>query len=162
MMRPREAKIMTDPADPILLADIQHPGLARLFDYWDKQRAGREMPARVDIDPLDMSFILGKVALVDVLHDPLRFRFRLHGSGMTQRAGYNLTGRFVDDIPDTEFREAARNGFTTVVTSRRPRYSRRDRVLDGKRLNYEALILPFSNDGERIDMLMAGLIYIDP
>jgi len=35
----------------------------------------RRFPARADIDPLDFGYVLGHVMLLDVLRDPLRFRY---------------------------------------------------------------------------------------
>ena len=33
---------------------FQHATLSALFRYWEKKRGGRAMPARRDIDPIEM------------------------------------------------------------------------------------------------------------
>jgi hypothetical protein len=50
--------------------DLVDPLLQHLYDYWDEKWRGRAMPSRADIDPLEMTFILGYVSLVDVLYAP--------------------------------------------------------------------------------------------
>src|SRR3546814_4653792 len=51
---------------PALPEGIEDSRLQRLAAYWDSCRAGRAMPARADIDPLDMGYLLGNLALVEV------------------------------------------------------------------------------------------------
>lgn len=117
------------------------------------------MPSRGHIDPVGFAFALGNVILVDVRHDPLRFRFRLHGSKLLQEVGYDLTGRMLDELPDTAYRQLTETSFTAVVRSAEPFHAQRDLVMDGRRRTYETLILPLSADGAQVDMLLVGLFY---
>ena len=55
----------------------------------------------------------------------------------------------------------SRRSFLKVVRSREPLHALADRVLDERTQQYEALIMPLSSDGERVDMLLVGLIYND-
>jgi hypothetical protein len=141
---------------------ISHPKLQQLYAYWDAKRGARSMPARADIDPLDMMFVIGNIILVDVLAEtPLRFRIRLHGTNLVQRVGYELTGKMLDDLPVNDFRRLAQQSFTEAVITAAPLTGYRDRVIDGRLARYETVILPMSGDGERVDMLLIGLIYDD-
>ncbi|HYM71380.1 MAG TPA: PAS domain-containing protein [Stellaceae bacterium] len=142
--------------------DIIHPKLQRLYEYWAGKRGGRRMPSRADLDPLDMAFIFGNVILVDVIDEnPPRFRIRLHGTKLAQRAGYELTGKMLDELPVTEFRTLARQSFTAVATSGEPLHGIRNRVIDDRFARYETVIMPLSDNGERVDKLIIGLIYDD-
>ena len=136
-----------------------HPLLRQLYAYWDERRAGRTMPARADIDPVDFAYALGNVILVDVLRAPMRFRIRLHGTTLAERAGYELTGKMLDELPITDFRTLATQSFTTIATTGRPFHSSRDRVLDGHHRAYETLMLPLSEDGTAVNMLLVALFY---
>src|SRR5215472_4666223 len=60
--------------------------------YWRRLCGERRMPSRKDFDPLDIPQILPYVMLVDVLRDPLDFRFRLLGSGHDQIVACNYKG----------------------------------------------------------------------
>ncbi len=141
--------------------DLTEPRLIRLFEHWQSLCAGRPMPARADFQPADIAFILGNVLLVDVLHDPLRFRVRLHGTNMVLRAGYDLTGRFIDQLPNAEFRKATEESFARVVEKREPRAWSRKRMIGDRWMDYDTLMLPLSADGRRVDMLLVGFIYRD-
>lgn len=76
---------------------LQEPSLKRLLDLWREKCAGRGMPARRDILPEDMRFLLGRILVLDVLHDPLRFRFRLVGTSLVEAIGFNPTGKLTTE-----------------------------------------------------------------
>jgi hypothetical protein len=139
--------------------DIIDPLLRRLFDYWTAQRGERAMPARADIDPVDMRFILGSLLIADVLREPLRFFVRLHGTELVRRAGYELSGKMLDELPQPQFRALTHRSFAKAVETRAPFHAIRDRVLDGRSARYEVLILPLSRDGKAVDMLLVGIRY---
>ena len=144
------------------MPDIAHPKLRRLYEYWDSKRAGRKMPARADLDSLEMSFIFGSLILVDVIDGlPLRFHIRLHGTNLSQRAGYELTGKMLDELPVPEYRALAQQSFTRVVTTGEVVHGKRDRIFGGRFARYETVIMPLSDDGARVDRLLIGLIYDD-
>jgi len=136
-----------------------HPSLRRLFDYWLGKRGARSMPSRDDIDPVDFAFVLGNIILVDVFREPLRFRIRLHGTTLVMQAGYELTGKMLDELPITEFRILAAESFTTTANTGKPFHSQRDRILDGRPRRYETLMLPLSDDDRTVNMLLVGLLY---
>lgn len=139
--------------------DIGESRLRRLYEYWAAKKRGRRFPARVDIDPLDFGYVLGHVMLLDVLRDPLRFRYRVHGTEMVRRAGYDLTGKFLDDLPITEYRQYVQERCVGLVRDCEPLLVYFNRTLDGRTRHYEALWLPFSEDGENVSMLLCALIY---
>jgi hypothetical protein len=138
---------------------IRRPMLRRLYAYWDDRRAGREFPGRSDIDPLDMSFALGNISLVDVLHEPLRFRYRLHGSLIAERVGIDMTGRFVDEIAEPDRRGFVEENFRTVVVTRQPLARSGMRVLDQRHWNFDSIILPLGPADGTINMLLLCVEY---
>lgn len=144
------------------MPDIKHPKLQRLYDYWSEKRGERAMPSRADLDPIDIRFAIGDVILVDVLDEtPPRFRIRLHGTNLSERTNFDLTGKMLDEMPAPEFRELSTRSFRKVVRERVPLHTLAERPLDGRTQRYEAIVLPLSGDGSRVDRLMVGMIY-DP
>lgn len=140
--------------------DITNPRLRRLYEYWDGKRAGRTMPARADIDPIDMAFALGNLILVEVLPEtPPRFRIRLHGTTLVEYAGYDLTGKMLDDMPLPEFRELASRSFRKVARDAQPLHVAAERIIDERMQHYETILMPLSSDGARVDMLLIGMVY---
>jgi hypothetical protein len=141
---------------------IRHPDLRRLYDYWDSRRKGRRYPARADIDPVEFSFALGNVTLVDVLYDPLRFRFRLMGTLMAQRAGSDLTGRMVDELPVPAYRDLLLEAYRTTIRTGEPNTMLHEQTVLGKVYQFEVLRLPQAEDGETSNMLLLGPMNYEP
>jgi hypothetical protein len=135
--------------------------LRRLYAYWNERRGDRRCPARRDIDPVDFSYALGSIMLVDVLRDPVRFRVRLHGSELVNRDHYDLTGKLLDDLPKTDFNVMVVERCQSLVATGDPVLIHHDRVLDGRDRRYEALWLPLSCDGANVTMLLCAFIYRD-
>jgi hypothetical protein len=78
--------------------------LRRLEAYWRSKRPGAgRLPSRAEIDPIDWRFALGLLVLVDAERGEagVRFRHRLIGTHVVERAGYDATGRYLNEIPHT-------------------------------------------------------------
>lgn len=135
--------------------------IARLHAYWSGRRRGRAIPARGDIDPADFAYILGNVALVEVHRDPLRFRCRLHGVNLVSRDGYDMTGRWLHEHPEPEYRAQIDRVYGEVAATARLTYGVRDIVVDGRVRRYETLVLPLGRDGTTVDMILAAQVYLD-
>jgi hypothetical protein len=147
---------MTAPTAP----EIVSPTLRRLHGDWLGRLRGRAMPARRDFDILDFKYILGDLNLLAVERDPLRFRFRVHATNATVRLGFDLTGRTVDDYPDPDYRAMVGRAYEEVVETRAPHcIVQMSYQLPDKILSYEVLILPLSDDGSDVNMLMVGFSF---
>jgi hypothetical protein len=48
--------------------------------------------------------VLGNVVLIDVLYQPLRFCYRLVSVNLVQRDDFDMTGKMVDELPESQFR----------------------------------------------------------
>lgn len=150
----------TDPArrastDAIVPRDDR---LRRLLVYWTERCAGRAMPARADIDPLDFAYILGNIVLLGVERDPLRFRVRLQGTEVVQRLGFDLTGRTLDELAMPSFRALIAGAVSEVVASGRPLLRQRNMIMDDRLLRYESLLLPLAGDSGAVDHVMIGVL----
>jgi len=141
--------------------DIKTPSLQRLYEDWDRRRRGRPFPARCDFDVLELGYIVGNLSLLDVCYDPLRFRFRLHGSRVTERVGYEMTGKHVDELPTPLMREMVQRHYAAVIERREPLVEVRERqIVDDRILPCEVLALPLASDGTTIDMLISGVVWL--
>ena len=136
-------------------AAISNPVLRQVLAYWNAKRGDRVFPARGDIAPLEFRFALGHVSLVDVLREPLRFRYRLVSTSLTEHLGYEMTGKMASEIPDVGVREYVISRYTGVLRQAVPVHEKGDALLDGLLWRFEAVYLPLSSDGEMIDMIMA-------
>jgi hypothetical protein len=144
--------------EPALAAHIIKPRLRRLYEYWVERKGHRRFPARRDIDPIDFSYVLGSIMLLDALRDPLRFRVRLHGTELVKRDTHDLTGKFLEN---SEFHLLAVERCESLIATGNPALFHLDRVFDDRLRRYEALWLPLSGDGANVTMLVCALIYQD-
>jgi hypothetical protein len=135
----------------------RHPDLLRLLDYWRNKRGARRFPRRADLDPVDFSFMLERIALTEVHEDPRRYRLRLVGSWWAQLSGVELTGTWVEDWPHANLRQLTIDTYEALIAARAPLCARRDAWVDEKRLSYEILLLPLSEDDARISMIMTAI-----
>lgn len=141
--------------------DLRSSTLQRLYDYWRNKWHDEQLPGRADIDPLDFSYALGDVTLVDVLYDPMHFRFRLDGTRHVDHFGFDMTGQMLDDFPEPDLRQSIFDSYRDVVESRLPRRRYRDLTDDGRPFRYEALLLPLAQDGQRVDMILVAIAFHD-
>jgi len=143
------------------------PRLIKLFEYWGTRAGanGRPMPARAQIDPLDLEFVLGSVALVDVVQEPeggpARFRYRLFGTGYTFYHGRDMTGKWVDEVADASFRDDLLTVYTFAVLEKRVRFYAYDYVIDAQRHRFNAGLFPLSDDGETVDRVLTCALRLE-
>lgn len=139
---------------------LANPALRKFFTYWDTVRGGRAMPRRCDIDPIDMPRdVLPHVVLLDVVREPLDFRYRLAGTIVVERSGFELKGRLVSELPITRPAELYAE-FAKVERDGRPRHSEFSyRARHDEYRNVERLIAPLSDDGRSIGQLIGVAVF---
>ena len=152
----RIAIVAPIPGDP--LAGLSEPRLHRLYAYLEEKRGTREFAARRDIDPLDFPYVLGNIVLLDVLYQPLRFRYRLVGSVLSGRVGYDMTGKFLHEHPHPAYRDYMLECYAEIIRSRLPSGGNYDLFIDREIKPYQCLRVPLSDDGMTIDMIIAAVI----
>jgi hypothetical protein len=140
------------------LDSIEDDRLRRLYQYWLTKRGMRRFPARADIDPLDFAYAIGWVNLLDVTYNPLRFRFRLHGTELRAKNQMDMTGRYLDDHPLADLRDYIEPVWRDVIERGAPTHGFYDQTVAHTQHRYEALRLPLSSDGKTVDMLLTCTI----
>lgn len=146
-----------DPPVPGLDAKVLRP----VFDYWEQKRAGRKMPGRADIDPLELKPYLRHLVLIEVLGQG-EFRFRLVGSEITERYGRNGTGKTVRELYANI--PAAGDWLTEmlqeVVVQAKPVLATGPlNAIKKEHVFSEALHLPLADDGETVTMILGATRY---
>lgn len=137
---------------------IAHPKIRRIHDYWLAKRVGRLMPSRADIDPLELKDCLGNLCLVEVIGDaPPRFRYRLDGSNLTLATGFDMTGKFLDQMPDERYRAFVTAIYLRVLEARAPVFVANQEDWKGYDLQVSSVTLPLSADGARVDAILDAI-----
>ncbi|RDD62637.1 PAS domain-containing protein [Ferruginivarius sediminum] len=148
-----------------LAVRIAHDEHRRLYDYWQTKAPPGKLPARKDIDPLDIPGMLPRIALIDVLREAegVTFRYRLAGTEIVERAGRDPTGRRFDELYRGDYLVNAVNTYSHIVEAAAPHLSERTfPLVEGKEfLRYDRLILPLAADGRTVDMLILLIAVIE-
>jgi hypothetical protein len=142
-----------------LPADAVEPEFVTLYDYWrGKCRDGR-LPGRRDIDPLDLPrTMLPNMLLLDVERGGAapRFRVRLAGTGFVALYGYEVTGRYFDELAPAAAVAPLMEALHAIVATREPRYLASPLTAPNKNFCWiKRFALPLAEDGETVDMVMA-------
>jgi len=132
---------------------LENGAFLEFYEYWLGKGAGKGLPARADIDPVDIPQLLANVFLIDVVPGgPQRFRFRLVGTRITELEG-EMTNKYLDEfVPGAAGTAMGRHYEDTV----RGRIYVRHETLhwrEREHVNYEVLLLPLSSDGQTVDKL---------
>jgi len=138
---------------------IDHPALRALFDYWSGRCNGACLPARRDIDPLDIPALLPHLMLIDVEPSAV-LRFRLVGTALVRHLGRDTTGLTVAEGYLGADWEQIHEDYRYVIAKRRP-CLRHNQGVDRHRrtFDYQRLLLPLATDGASVDMILAGALW---
>jgi hypothetical protein len=136
---------------------IGNPTLRQIFAYWQAKMADRgSLPARADIDPVDLAGALPAVSLIEVRRDvmgrPGRLRYRVMGGLHVEIMGRDATGELID-LGSAENDAAAQ----AIATGRPVHAERKFSPANGVALTFEALVCPLSADGRTVDMLLCAV-----
>ena len=150
-----------NPADTEYKSRIVDPEIRRFVEYLRSKRGEGTYLARAALDPLDFRYVLGDVVIIEAHRSPAgsrwpwAFRYRLIGTNVVARDGYDLTNKSLDDLPEPEYRERVRTTWTEVCETGAPAHHVRDLILDDRARRYEVVVLPLASNGRDIDMLIS-------
>ena len=139
-----------------VLAPDADDALRQTLDYWQRLKGDRSMPARRDVNPADIPRLLPKLMLADVQGCPSDIRFRLVGTEVVGRFGCELTGRRLKEMDCGEGTDQIADSYRQTVKQSEPQYTQCDFWIDPQRhIRMQQLLLPLSDDGERVNMILA-------
>ena len=127
-------------------------------DYWDRIRGDAFAPPRASIDPADIVAVLPQVMLADVSENgpdgDLSFRYRLCGTRICDSHGYDLTHWSPKDLLPPAYGRLIESHYREAIARRAPIAHVIALQTNSKSRSYARLILPLSDDGETVTMLM--------
>ena len=142
------------------------PRVEQAYLYWRDKAAGRAMPGRADIDPIEIPKLLPDVMLVERL-DEGRYRYRLIGTENTRAHGVNATGRYLDEVlPGPDYAAHVLKLYDECVETHRALYSEClffSPARHEPERHTKVLFMPLSSDGEKVNMIFViqVFVYID-
>jgi hypothetical protein len=144
-------------AHVVAVEQLQSQRLRQLFEHWQRLRGSRPMPRRAELKPEDIHYAIGSVSLVEVLRNPLNFRFKLIAKRAERLGRHSDQGKLLDEIEPPFFREFLRGYYVRVVETLEPVVDRVEFAPgarpSGSLLGYERIILPLAGEGETVEFL---------
>jgi hypothetical protein len=148
---------MPKPTVTLDVSEVTSPRIRRLHAYWQRQRDERNgrLPKRGDIAPEEIKDLLPNIMIVDVEHDPLRFRYRLVGTRVVEYNGFEFTGRYLGEIGWPEEQDLIAS-YAAVVHGRQPFFGLLAwGLVAGAMGRCEFVRLPLGADGETVSQILA-------
>ena len=141
---------------------FNHATLSALFRYWDKKRSGRAMPARRDIDPIEMGpRLLPHLMLCEMADRGGRIRFRLVGTLLVKRLGYDPTGKWLADLPKSDYLDFLARMVRLSYAETAPIFADSTFRWGAKgQLDAHHLLLPLTTDNAEGGIVMIGTAYV--
>jgi hypothetical protein len=75
-----------------------HPAALEFWRYAQTCRVVGGLPSRTIFDPTEIGALLARIWIIDVLRDPIDFRYRLAGTHIVETVGFEPTGKLFSDI----------------------------------------------------------------
>jgi hypothetical protein len=124
----------------------------RLHDYWQELRGIRAMPARRDIDAVDIWSLLPNIHVSEWHGNPDRVRYRVAGTELVASIGCEISGRWLTDF-HTDPKDIAETMtlYRQVIAGRMPIIGRT--LGSMQRLgveSFEWIICPLSEDDRTV------------
>jgi hypothetical protein len=147
--------------DPLL--SLQDSRLREMLAYWERKRAGRPYPARVDVSPGEIVSHLPTLFLIDATPPALaigHFSVRLMGTALNDLFERDFTGQTLADELSEKAGAAIGKLFGIVCQLRRPLrlYGRASFAPGQPVTEVEAVLMPITRAGGEVDMVMGELV----
>lgn len=140
---------------------LDDPLLREIYGYWQGKRGTRRMPARRDIDPVEVPRLLPHLLISAVIDGGERFRYRLAGTAIARAFGRDPTGKAIDEVIDggnydhiTELHRTVCRERAALFAESAAALRRRDKNLFAKRV-----LLPLSDDGAEVNQILSLMTF---
>jgi CheY-like chemotaxis protein len=134
----------------------RNPVLRRAYDYWREKAAGRRVPDRRDLDPVEIKDILPNLSIIEVgrMKGHVFHRYRLVGTRVVDALGYNPTNHMVEEFVENGNADFIRRVLRSVARSARPVYAASAFRASTTGLATERVLLPLTRGSTSIRQIM--------
>jgi hypothetical protein len=135
------------------------PILGPALNYWTQKRGARSMPARRQIDPVELPpKLLPNLQIIEVIDGGARFRYRLVGTASVDAFGSDYTGRYPDEMFSDDRLNFIQSIYRAVYTTKTPLFSL-NRYHTTKNVDLFAyrIYMPLSEDGIEVKYILGVL-----
>jgi len=140
---------------------VDHATLGALLAYWQEKRGKRRMPARQDIDPVEMDKrLLPHLMLCELSEHGGAVRFRLVGTSLAKRLGFDPTGQRLLDLPQSGYFDFLGKLLRRTYVEAAPIYGESAFRWGAKgQLEARHILLPLQAGGAEPTIILVGTAY---
>lgn len=114
------------------------------------------MPDRSDLDPAELKRLLPHLLIAEAEHTPFRVRYRLIGTKVEEVTGFDISGRYLDELLSADADQPWISHYRTVYVDRRPLFGATTvPSASGADFTYEFGIFPLRKGASRIEQFVA-------
>ncbi len=139
------------------------PLVREFYAFWRTRCRDGRLPAKADLDPVDMRAFLANILLLEVLHDPLDFRYRIIGERIVERLG-NMTGQTVGATALASVSNSAFRNYAAVAETGQPQFLE-GRTMTAFRSDMPCVLsrvhCPLAADGRTVDHIISCVTFSD-
>jgi CheY-like chemotaxis protein len=134
----------------------RNPVLRRAYEYWLEKAAGRRVPDRRDLDPVEIKDILPNLSIVEVgrMKGHVFHRYRLVGTRVVDALGYDPTNHMVEEFVENGHADFIRRLLRSVARTARPVYAASAFRSSTTGLATERVLLPLTRGSGTIKQIM--------
>lgn len=133
--------------------------LARLYEVWTVQRGTAATPARTQIRPEELGFMLGRINLVDVHDTPPRFTFRIMGTQIGRYRELEPSEQSTALIKPLQYRELVEAHYAEAHAAQRALLHQVTLSNGTIARKYRRIILPYATEGHAAGLLLTGTFF---
>jgi hypothetical protein len=138
------------------------PMVRRLHAWWLAHRGPSGLPDRRDLDPAALRMVLPNLFISDVEPEPFRIRYRLVGTKAVRTIGFDITGRYLDELLAETPEVPWLDYYKTVYDSRAPLLGSVEvSAKSGGTFSYEFGLFPLTQGGSGVAQIAAIEDYFD-
>ncbi len=136
------------------------PGFEDLVRLWQARRGDRPVPAWSDFEFHDFAGWHGRIAVLEVIHDPFDMRYRLFGEKVAERYKADFTGRLYSELVESGQEPVEDMAFYEMATAKMliARVSGELNWLHRPHASSTFVEFPLSDTGETTTHLLAAMI----
>ena len=144
---------------------IEHnrsPMVRAMHAWWRAHPGPSGIPDRRDLDPAALKSVLPNLFIVEIEPAPFRVRYRLVGTKAVQVIGFDITGRYLDELLTVEPDVPWMDYYRIVYDSREPLLgSVVVPTSSGGTFTYEFGLFPLTQGGTSVAQVAAVEDYFD-
>ena len=136
--------------------DLDEDALRILLSYWNEMPRGRNLPLTSELDPLNMRGALGYVMLLGVEDDAWDFRYRVYGTSIAERSGFDATGKLISELALHPMEPFFLASYRACVLRLDYMFARHVPPTRVHTASWDRIILPLEDDDGVVNRLLVG------